>query len=129
MDTKDGRGFTLIEVLVSLTLVAILVSGAAELISLSLLLKRKADAHAAAARLVAEKLEGLRALPFDDDRLQAGANTETVAAAAGEGAYVREWVIDDLSADTKRIGVHVRSDNRTIARAVLLVSRDLGFKP
>ena len=128
MDTRNGRGFTLIEVLVSLTLVAILVSGAAELISLSLLLKRKADAHAAAARLVAEKLEGLRALPFDDDRLRAGANTETVAA-AGEGTYVREWVIDDLSADTKRIGVHVRSDNRTIARAVLLVSRDLGFSP
>ena len=129
MDTMDGRGFTLIEVLVSLTLVAILVAGAAELISLSLLLKRKADAHAGAARLVAEKLEGLRSLPFDDDGLRAGANMETVAAAAGEGAYVREWVIDDLSAGTKRIGVHIRSRGRTIARAALLVSRDLGFGP
>jgi len=129
MNTMDGRGFTLIEVLVSLTLVAILVAGAAELISLSLLLKRKADAHAATARLIAEKLEGLRALPFDDDGLRAGANMETVAAAAGEGAYVREWVIDDLSTDTKRIGIHVKSDGRTIARAVLLVSRDLGFAP
>jgi prepilin-type N-terminal cleavage/methylation domain-containing protein len=128
MNTMEGRGFTLIEVLVSLTLVAILVAGAAELISLSLLLKRKADAHAAAARLIAEKLEGLRALPFDDDGLRAGANMETMAA-AGEGAYVREWVIDDLSTDTKRIGVHVKSDGRTIARAVLLVSRDLGFAP
>jgi prepilin-type N-terminal cleavage/methylation domain-containing protein len=129
MDTMDRRGFTLIEILVSLTLIAILVTGAAELISLSLLLKRKADAHAGAARLIAEKLEGLRALPFDDDGLRAGANMETVAAAAGEGAFVREWVIDDLSAGTKRIGVHVKSDGRTIARAVLIVSRDLGFGP
>lgn len=129
MDKTDERGFTLIEILVSLTLVAILVTGAAELISLSLLLKRKADAHAGAARLVAERLEGLRALPFDDDRLRAGANVETVPAAAGERAYVREWVIDDLSANTKRIGVHIRSGGRTIARAVLLVSRDLGFGP
>jgi prepilin-type N-terminal cleavage/methylation domain-containing protein len=129
MDTMDRRGFTLIEVLVSLTLVAILVAGAAELICLSLLLKRKADAQAGAARLVTEKLEGLRSLPFDDDGLRAGANMETVAAAAGEGAYFREWVIDDLSADTKRIGVRVGSDGRTIARAVLLVSRNLGFGP
>jgi prepilin-type N-terminal cleavage/methylation domain-containing protein len=127
-DAMKGRGFTLIELLVTLTIVTILVTGAAELISLSLLLKRKADAHAAAARLVAEKLEGLRALPFDDDGLRAGADMETVAA-AGEGAYVREWVIDDLSASTKRIGVHVSSDGRTIARAVLLMSRDLGFGP
>ena len=129
MDTMNGRGFTLIEILVSLTLVAILVTGAAELISLSLLLKRKADAHAGAARLIAEKLEGLRALPFDDDGLRAGANIETVAATAGEGAFVREWVIDDLSAGTKRIGVHVKRDGWTIARAVLIVSRDLGFGP
>jgi prepilin-type N-terminal cleavage/methylation domain-containing protein len=129
MDIMDRRGFTLIEVLVSLTLIAILVAGAAELICLSLLLKRKADAHASAARLVAEKLEGLRSLPFDDDGLRAGANTETVAAAAGEGAYVREWVIEDLSTTTKRLGVHIMSDGRTLARAVLLVSRDLGFGP
>lgn len=125
----DRRGFTLIEVLVSLTLVTILVAGAAELISLSLLLKKRADAHAGAARLAAEKLEGLRSLPFDDDGLRAGANTETVAAAAGEGAYVREWVIEDLSADTKRIGVYIRSEGRTLARAALLVSRSLGFGP
>lgn len=125
----EERGFTLIEILVTLTIVTILVAGAAELISLSLLLKRRADAHAAAARLVVEKLEGLRARPFDDDGLRAGANVETVPAAAGDGAYIREWVIDDLSADTKRIGVHVRSDGRTIAHAVLLVSRNLGFGP
>ncbi len=129
MDTMNSRGFTLIEVLVSLALVAILVTGAAELISLSLLLKRRADAHAGAARLVAEKLEGLRSLPFDDERLRPGANMETVAAAAGEGAYVLEWVIDDLSAGTKRIGIRVKGKGRTIARAALIVSRNLGFGP
>ncbi len=122
------RGFTLIELLISMTIIAILAAGAAELISLSLLLKKRADSHAAGARLIAEKLESLRALPFDHEGLRAGANTETLKA-AGESAYVREWVIDDVSAGTKRIGVHVRSDGRTVARAVLLVSRDLGFGP
>lgn len=124
----ERRGFTLIEVLVALTIVVILVAGAAELISLSLLLKKRADTHAAAARLVAEKLESLRGLPFGHEGLRAGANTETLGA-AGEGVYVREWLIEDLSADRKRIGVHVKSDGRTVARAVLLVSRNLGFGP
>ncbi len=124
----ERRGFTLIELLITMTIIAILAAGAAELISLSLLMKKRADAHAAAARFVAEKLESLRALPFDHDGLMAGTNAETLGA-AGESAYVREWVIDDLSADTKRIGIHVRSDGRTVARAVLLLSRDLGFGP
>ncbi len=125
----EERGFTLIELLVALTIVAILVSGAAELISLSLMLKRKADAQAAAARLIVEKIEELRALPFDDEGLQAGVDQETVTAAAGEAAYLREWVIDDLSADTKRIAVRVGKDGRAIGHAALLVSRTLGFGP
>lgn len=124
----NRRGFTLIELLISMTIIAILATGAAELISLSLLLKKRADIHAAGAGLVAEKLERLRALPFDHEGLKAGENTETLKA-AGESTYVREWVIDDLSAGTKRIRVHIRSDGRTVARAALLVSRDLGFGP
>jgi prepilin-type N-terminal cleavage/methylation domain-containing protein len=125
----EERGFTLIEVLIALAITAVLVAGAAELISLSLLLKRKADAHEAAARLVVEKLEALRILPFTDDRLRAGFGTEIVAGNAGEGAYVRECVIEDVSGDAKRIGVHIIRGGRTIARGVLLLSQGLGFAP
>ena len=128
-ETMEERGFTLIEVLIALAIMAVLIAGAAELITLSLMLKRKADAHAAAARLVAEKLEGLRVLPFADERLRAGTGTEVVAGMAGEGTFVREWVIDDVPGDAKRIGVHILKDGRTIGRAVLLISRGLGFAP
>ncbi len=128
-EAMEERGFTLIEVLIALAIMAVLIAGAAELITLSLVLKRKADAHAAAARLVAEKLEGLRVLPFADERLRTGTGTEVVVGMAGEGTFVREWVIDDVSGDAKRIGVHIMKDGRTIGRAVLLISRGLGFAP
>lgn len=125
----DQRGFTLIEILVALVVTTVLAAGAAELISLSLLLKRKADIHAAAARLVSEKLEGLRTLPFDDAALRPDVSAEHLPAEGGEGAFIREWEIDDLSANTKRITVRVKSQGRTVARVVLIVSRDLGFGP
>ncbi len=125
----ERRGFTLIEILVALLTATILSAGAAELISLSLALKRKADVHAAAARLVIEKLEDLRWLPFDDEALLPDARTEAVPAADGEGAFLREWAVDDVSARMKRVSVRVASRGRTVARTVLLISRELGFGP
>jgi prepilin-type N-terminal cleavage/methylation domain-containing protein len=125
----ERRGFTLIELLVALLVAAILAAGAAELISLSLVLKRKADAHAVAARLVVEKLEELRTRPFDGEALRAESHEETVPAANGDAELVRQWKVEDASARIKRISVSVRSRGRTVAQTTLLVSRDLGFGP
>lgn len=125
----ERRGFTLIELLVALTVATILAAGAAELISLSLALKRKADAHASAARLAIEKLEELRTLPFGGEALRPGERTESVPAADGDGRFVRGWTVVDVSSGLKRISVSVESRGRALARAVLLVSKDLGFVP
>ena len=127
----NKRGFTLIELLVTLSLVTFLIAGTGELISLSLLAKRKAVAHAGVIHHLTDKLEGLRSLSFDDSELKAGRYEEGVAARGADPAFLVEWNIEDLSAGTKRIGIHVSSLGRApaTAKAVLLVSEKLGFRP
>ena len=127
----NERGFTLIEVLVTLSLVTFLVAGTGELISLSLLAKRKAEAHAGVIHHLTDKLEGLRSLPFDHPELRAGRYEEEIAARGADPAFLLEWNIEDLSGGMKRIGVFVSSRGRTpaTAKAVLLVSGKLGFRP
>ena len=127
----NGRGFTLIEVLVTLSLVTLLVAGTGELISLSLLAKRKAEAHAGVIHHLTDKLEGLRSLPFDNPELRAGLYKEEIAALGPVPAFLVEWNIEDLSGGMKRIGICVssRGRRRATAKAVLLVSEKLGFRP
>jgi prepilin-type N-terminal cleavage/methylation domain-containing protein len=127
----NERGFTLIELLVTLSLVTFLIAGTGELISLSLLAKRKAEAHAGVIHHLTDKLEGLRSLPFDDSELRAGRYEEEIAARGADSAFLVEWNIEDLSGGMKRIGICVSSRGRTraTAKAVLLVSEKLGFRP
>ncbi len=127
----NGRGFTLIEVLVALSLVTFLIAGTGELISLSLLAKRKAEAHAGVIHHLTDKLESLRSLPFEDPELKAGQYEEEVATQGADPAFLVEWNIEDLSGGMKRIGIVVSSRGRTpaTAKAVLLVSEKLGFRP
>ena len=127
----NKRGFTLIELLVTLSLVTFLVAGTGELISLSLLAKSKAGAHAGVIHHLTDKLEGLRSLPFDASELRAGRYEEGIEARGADPAFLVEWNIEDVSSGTKRIGIRVSSRGRTCAtaKAVLLVSKNLGFRP
>ena len=127
----NKSGFTLIELLITLSLVMFLVAGTGELISLSLLAKRKAEAHAGVIHHLADKLESLRALPFDALELKAGRYEDRITARGADPAFLVRWNIEDSSADTKRIGIHVFSLGRApaTAKAVLLVSKNLGFGP
>lgn len=127
----NKRGFTLIELLVTLSLVTFLIAGTGELISLSLLAKRKAEAHAGVIHHLTDKLETLRSLPFDHPELRADRYEEGIAARGADPFYLVEWNIEDLPGGMKRIGICVSSRGRAraTAKAVLLVSEKLGFRP
>lgn len=125
------RGFSFIELLVSLAITSLLIGGTAEMISLSLFLKRKADIHAEFVRSLSEKLETLRTVPFTHPDLGAGEHRESLLPAGSTGSIIREWLITDLPGGIKRIEVKVSlpGAGRPEARALLLISEKLGFAP
>ena len=127
----NERGFSFIELLVSMAITISLIAGTAEMISLSLFLKRKADIHTEFIRCLSEKLESLKAAPFTHPDLDAGEHQESFKPAESTGTVIREWQVTDLPGGVKRIEikVSVRGAGRPEARALLLISQKLGFTP
>jgi Tfp pilus assembly protein PilV len=126
---RKKRGFTLVEVLVSFALVFILITGTAQLTIHSLLVKRRADCNLITAELASSKLEYLKSLPYESDELKEGFQVESVR---GEGlleSFWREWRIQDISSNIKRVEIEIFSENhpQKKLRMVLFLSRELGF--
>ena len=112
-------GFGLIETLVAMALVLLLVVGAAEMLTLSLRAKRRGDVLAAITHAVCDRLEGLKALPFEDAALSPGRYSETVRVEPGD------------CEGQKRVRMSVREAGRAGPKtvAILFISRGLGFQP
>jgi len=125
------RGFSLIEVLASITLALTLLVGTAELLTLSIWAKRKGDTTAGLAQALSTRVEGLKSLAFSPGGLVPGEYSETVRDEAGRGLYVHEWTIEDAGQRMTRIRVKVTPAGRPGAASsvVLWISKGLGFGP
>jgi len=127
------RGSSLVEALVAAALVLVLVVGAAALMTLALGAKRKGDLTAALVRALVERIESLKALPFDDPGLQAGSYGATTRVEPRGSPVEETWEIADDGEGLKRLRIRVRPAGRPglgpAALAVAFISRDLGFGP
>ncbi len=125
------RGSSLVEVLVALALTLLLVVGAAELLTCALGAKRKGDVTAALTHAVADRLETLRSLPFEDPALVAGEYSATRRVEPGDRLVSETWEITDEGECMKRIRLRVRPAGRSgpETEAALFISRGLGFRP
>lgn len=127
------RGFTFIEVLVSLAIVAFLSAGLAEMVIQALAAKARADRVAAMTALAIEKLERLASLPPDEDALTEGRHEEVARAGSSPLAYLRAWTVESEESGMKRVEITVSPRDPGLrakpVRAVLLLSSALGFGP
>lgn len=123
------KGFTLIEILISFTIVVILVMGAAQLTIHSLFVKRRSDMTVRSAELASSKLEYLKALPFESQELAEGFSVDQIQEEPGSENYQRKWQIHDISSHLKRIEIECSSEScpQKGVRVVLFYSRELGF--
>jgi prepilin-type N-terminal cleavage/methylation domain-containing protein len=122
------RGFSFIEVLLAMALISFLLSGTAELVIRSISLQKKAEVNLQMAALVSSKLECLKSLPYESGELQAASYNEILEGRFPE-VYLREWMIEDISSNMKRIELTVYPENHPekTLRISLFLSRELGF--
>lgn len=122
------RGFSFIEVLLVMALISFLLSGTAELVIRSISLNKKAEVNLQMAALVSSKLECLKSLPYESGELQAASYNEILEGRFPE-VYLREWMIEDISSNMKRIELTVYPENHPekTLRISLFLSRELGF--
>jgi prepilin-type N-terminal cleavage/methylation domain-containing protein len=125
------KGFTFVEVLVSLALVSFLAAGLAGMIVQAVTAKGRADQNFAMTALAVDKLESFKALPLEDESLKEGAYQDVGQAGICPVRFHRTWNIEDLEDGSKRIELSVAPDRASTKtfRAVLFLSPELGFRP
>ncbi len=126
---QKKTGFSLIEILVSLAVSLVLLTGIAELLVLSLRAKLRAEEHIKIAGLAASKLEELKTYGFESGKLAKGTSIEKIKDEQSQQFYCRETEIADLGTDFKKIEVSIYPETKPQRKTlvVLLISRDLGF--
>jgi hypothetical protein len=109
----------------------VLVIGGAEMLSLALAAKRKGDVTAALVHALTDRLESLKALPYDDPALAPGEHEATARVEPGRCLVAESWEIADEGERAKRIRLWVRLAGRPGpgTTATVFIMRDLGFAP
>jgi prepilin-type N-terminal cleavage/methylation domain-containing protein len=126
---KKRSGFSMIELLIAMSITSILILGTAQLTLHSIHLKRKSDCLVRAAELASTTLEHFKSLPYDSMALEDAEYDESIEDERSNHLFFRGWTIQRVSASLKRIEVDCFAKNypRKKMRAALFISRELGF--
>jgi prepilin-type N-terminal cleavage/methylation domain-containing protein len=125
----NNRGFTLVEFLVSLTLVTLLLTGTVQLTIYSLLVKRNADLNLKITEHASSLFEHFKSFPYESEELKEGLVAETIKEEGSFETFIRKWKIEEISPHLKEIELEVTSEkySQKKIRLVLYISRELGF--
>lgn len=129
MRNKTQDGFTLLELLISFSIVTILLLGAAQLTLYSLHVKKTSDCSLESAEWASDKLEYLKSLSFESEELEECSAAERIQSQRRKDDFQRAWVISDVSVNMKRIEVECYATSCLLrkTRLVLYYSKRLGF--
>jgi len=103
---RDGRGFTLLEVLIANSILAVGIMALAQLLAMEVTANADAGQMTFATLLAAQKIEDLRSAPWESLNGSAGEFVDypdragrSVARAAAPTGFTRRWSITPWSAD------------------------------
>jgi Tfp pilus assembly protein PilV len=128
INRKQPKGFSLIDLLVAMTLTSLLIMGMAQLMCHSILVKRKTDCSVRAAELACQKIEHFRTKVLNGEVLDP-TQSEKIEDTRVNHTFRRDWAISEVSAEVKRIEVQCYPLNypRKRTRLPLTLSIELGF--
>ena len=123
------RGFSLLEFLISFTLLTFVITATAQVIIHSFFAKRRAEINSKITELAALKLEYFKSLPYESEQLSEGQKSESLKSAAPLQTCTITWKIQDISSNLKKAEIEVSSltEPQKKIRLVLFISRALGF--
>lgn len=123
------QGFSLLEFLISFTLLIFVITATAQVIIHSLFAKRQAGINSKIAELAALKLEYFKSLPYESKELSESQKSESLQDDTSLEIYTRNWKIQDISSNLKKVEMEVSSQTEPHkkTRLVLFLSRELGF--
>jgi type IV pilus assembly protein PilV len=123
---RDRRGFTLMEVIVALSVFSIGLLGLAAMLPLLKSDLTRSDQRTRAVILAEETAEWLRGLAYEDSSLAAGEHDDL---SFGVDRYERSWLVadDDPIAGVKRVAVSVnRVDQPAESATIVFLHAEAG---
>jgi Tfp pilus assembly protein PilE len=128
-EKTNNRGFTLVEFLISFTLVTLLLTGTVQLAIYALLVKRNAELNFKIAEQASSLLEYFKSLPYESEALKDCSIEEAIKEEDSSETFIRKWKIEEISHHLKKIELEVTSEkySQKKIRLVLYISRELGF--
>jgi prepilin-type N-terminal cleavage/methylation domain-containing protein len=129
LEEKTRSGFSMIELLIAMSITSIFILGTAQLTLHSIHLKHKSDCLVRAAELASATLEHIKSFPYDSMELEDDDHQEIIHDERSNHLFLRGWTIRRASASLKRIEMNCYAKNhpRKRIRTVLVLSRELGF--
>lgn len=123
------RGFSLIEVMVSLGLVSFLILGTAHMLTTAIQIRMRCDRMSRSSEAAAAFLSRLKALPFESPSLEESSGEKHFQNPKDSVPYVLRWTVTDISERMKQVDVTCFAQDlpQKKAHLILYISRDLGF--
>jgi Tfp pilus assembly protein PilV len=125
---KQTKGFSLIDLLVAMTITSFLIVGMAQLMCHAIQVKRKTDCSVRAAELASQKIEQLRNTVLSGEAAESSL-AEKLEDYRVNHTFLREWSIHEVSMAAKRIKLDCYAINhlRKSTKIILTLSTELGF--
>ncbi len=125
------EGSSLLEVTIAMGLVFFLLTGLAEMLASSLLIKQKADYHRLAADIISNELEQLKGAGVDTPDLSPGLHQNPVEEPNSGRRFLLSWEVSEISKNLKKICLSLSptdvSQRLSEVRVTLYFSRHLNF--